>query len=191
MKKIVLLVLMICSYFATFPQELDFIREDVNFKIIDSNFYVEGIYFYKNELDKEVNKNIINPFPIDPMYGFVDSIKVLNLKNNKLDNIVDESQKGILFRVKAEPKEVVKYKISYRHKLNNGKAEYILISMLAWGKPLKQANFKLIVPENLKINSLSYKPDSSVIKNNKKYYYWHKENFVPDRNFVVFFEYED
>ena len=91
----------------------------------------------------------------------------------------------INLEVKAE--SVTMLRIGYTQELLGTRAEYILTSTKAWGQSLKEVNYTLIAPENLQIDSLTYPPDFSNSKSGKTIFYYHKENFMPDRDFKVFF----
>mgnify|MGYP000429280621 FL=1 len=78
-------------------------------------------------------------------------------------------------------------RIGYTQELKGSKAEYILMSTKSWGQSLTEVNYTLITPHDLKVDSLSYPPDFSNDKSGKTIYYYHKENFMPDREFEIFF----
>ncbi|MEA3476126.1 MAG: hypothetical protein U9R23_06790 [Candidatus Cloacimonadota bacterium] len=167
---------------------LEFIREDLSFTIQDSFFCVDGIYYICNVTDKAVNNILYYPFPTDSLYGVVDSVLIYNLTDTIPIKLIKRKENGFSFKISLEPFRVAKYKIFYRQKLYGNKAEYILTTTKYWGKPLQTANFQLEIPKNIKIDSLSYKPDSCYVNQNKKYYFWQKNNFMPNKNFIILFD---
>ena len=46
---------------------------------------------------------------------------------------------------------------------------------------------RLIIPQEMQMDSLSYPPDFSNTKAGKTIYYYHKEMFMPDREFEIYF----
>lgn len=94
-------------------------------------------------------------------------------------------EKGATFKIEIKPEETSKFRISYRQKLLGNRAEYILTTTQSWGRPLEQANYTLIIPNKLSIDSLSYTPDSFETKRDRIIFFWEKENFMPDRNFII------
>ncbi|MBC8527428.1 MAG: hypothetical protein ISS28_03170 [Candidatus Cloacimonetes bacterium] len=167
---------------------LEFIREDVAFTIQDSFFYVDGIYYICNVSDKPVNNMLYYPFPEDSLYGEVDSVLIYNLIDSIPEEIIKRKTTGFFFNVSLEPFRVGKYRIFYKQKLYGNKAEYILTTVKYWRKPLQIANFQLGTSNNIEIDSLSYKPDSSYVGQNKRKYFWYRSNFMPDRNFIILFD---
>jgi len=168
-------------------QNLQFYREDLTFEIKDNFFYVDGIYNFCNNGEKEIQQVLFYPFPVDSIYGVVDSINAFDVNAKTLNIITNIAEKGFYFKIKLQSYGIGKYKISYRQKLLKNKAEYILVTTRKWGKPLERAQFKLITPVGLKIISISYKPDSIKQLNNKMFYYWNKKDFMPDRNMLFYF----
>ena len=186
MKKLSILFIL---FFITdlFPLDLQFFREDLNFEIKDEYFYVDGIYYFRNLKDKEIKKILFYPFPVDTLYGEVDSIRAINVLSDSIDTIIRRNEKGAFFTLEIEPDTTVKYRISYCQKLLGNKAEYILVTTQSWGRPFEQVNYTLTFPKELILDSLSYMPDSLKDIGNKYIFYWYKENFMPDRNFKIHF----
>ncbi len=188
--KIVVFIFFLFSFFAkfSFSQGLQFYKEDLTFEIKDNCFYVDGIYHFCNNSKKEINQVLFYPFPIDSLYGFVDTVFAADLRSGSKNIITNVTEKGAFFNVRIEAYGVSKYHVYYRQKTEKNKAEYILKTTQKWAKPFEKASYKLIVPENLKINSMSYIQDSMRMENGKKIYYWNKTDFMPDKNMEFYFE---
>lgn len=167
---------------------LEFIQEDISFSIQDSFFCVKGIYYICNITDKPVNNILYYPFPVDSLYGIVDSVLIYNLTDTIPVKIIKRKENGFSFKISLEPFRVGKYKIFYRQRLKANKAEYILTTTKHWGKPLQTANFQLEIPNHIKIDSLSFKPDSIYVNHDISKYFWKKTDFMPDRNFIIIFD---
>ena len=171
-----------------FSQGLQFYKEDLTFEIKDHYFYVDGIYHFCNNSNKEINQVLFYPFPIDSLYGAVDTVFAADVKNGSENIFTGKSEKGAFFKIKMDAYGVAKYHIFYRQKVEKNNAEYILKTTQKWGKPFEKASYKLIIPEKLKIISISYIPDSTKTENGKKYFFWNKTDFMPDKNMVFYFE---
>ncbi|MCK4358554.1 MAG: hypothetical protein KAW92_07390 [Candidatus Cloacimonetes bacterium] len=167
---------------------LEFIQEDISFAIQDSFFCVDGIYYICNVTDKPVKNILYYPFPVDSLYGIVDSVFIYNLTDTIPVEIIKRKENGFSFKISLEPFRVGKYKIFYRQKLNGNKAEYILTTTKYWGKPLQIANFKLHIPNHIKIDSLSFEPDSIYVNQDINKYFWQMIDFMPDKNFIIIFD---
>lgn len=187
MIKILAIPLIILATICSRAQSLEFFRQDMVFEIKNDYFYVDGNYFLCNVGNNIADKNLFYPFPSDISYGKVDSVKIVNLETSEQIKFYRNKEMGLYFEVKLNPYSVGKYKIKYRQKLYGNKAEYILITAQAWNKPLEIAYFKLMVPENIKITSISYKTDSVYSSQNKEIYVWKIKDFVPKQNMVIKF----
>ncbi|MCD6112970.1 MAG: DUF4424 family protein [Bacteroidales bacterium] len=171
----------------SYSQNIEFYKEDLSFEIKNNYFYVDGIYHFCNVSDKPLKNILLYPFPQDSAYGHIDSVQIEEIGNKK-NVLIRYNNKNALFKVNLESYGIKKYKIAYRQKLLEQKAEYILTTTQQWNKPFENASYKLIVPKSLEIDSISYKEDSIKIIQDKIYYFWKKKNFMPYKNFIVYFK---
>ena len=186
LKNILISGIFIFSFGQIYAQNLHFYREDITFEIKDQYFYVNGNYYFCNVGNDSIKSLLFYPFPIDSAYGKVDSVNITMVSDssNAIQNI---SQSGAFFVVKIKPYGSNKFNISYRQKLLGKKAEYILLTTKQWGKPFEQVNYKLITHNNIQVQSLSYPADSNYSANKEEIYFWHKKNFMPDKNMIIVF----
>lgn len=187
MRKKTLLLIICFTAVHSYSQNIRFYKENIDFEIKGQYFIVKGFYYFCN-IGKDTTRNIISyPFPTGSDYGKVDSVKVFNV-SDKL-NIKNRIEKtGLSFSLKLGPYATKLFQIVYRQKLAGRKAEYILLTTKQWGRAFEQINYKLTVPDNIKVDSLSYRPDSSYTENNKQLFVWHKKNFMPNKNMIIYFQ---
>ena len=155
--------------------------------IEENYFYVNGLYYFRNTSNKELKQRLIYPFPQDSAYGKVDSLFVINVIDSTITTNMQNGEKGASFTIQIDPDSTAIYRIGYRQELKDKKAEYILTTTQTWGRPFEQVNYKLIFPKELKLDSLSYMPDSLRDENNQFIFFWYKDDFMPDRNFEIHF----
>ena len=161
---------------------VNFVEEYIDFEIDESHFYINGIYTFGNNSEKGIEQQIL--FPFAEKTDAIDSIRITNLSTVK--NVSFKKQeRGVSFAFSLPPKETVELNIFYRQKVGKTNT-YIITSAKSWGKPLKRAVYTLKTPEEMKIASFSYPPDSQKqTASNKWLYLWDKENFTPELEFVV------
>ena len=178
--KIIILLTYSLSYFNSNAQnQVSFFEEYIDFSIDKQHFTINGIYSFCNYSDREINQPILFPFADDVLE--IDSIRVVNLKTSS--NVAfTKSGKYISFVLKIMPKDTVDLNIYYRQKTVSSN-KYIITSTKAWGKPLEKAFYSLTVDKGINIKSFSYQPDS--FKKKKRIYFWKKDNFMPDEDFIV------
>ncbi len=170
-----------------FPLDLQFFREDLSFEIKEDHFYVDGLYYFRNTSNKELKQRLIYPFPQDSAYAKVDSLFVINIIDSTITTNMQNGDKGASFTIQIDPDSTAVYRICYRQELKDKMAEYILTTTQTWSRPFEQVNYKLIFPKELKLDSLSYMPDSLREESNRYIFFCYKENFMPDRNFKIRF----
>lgn len=166
-------------------QDLQFYQEDLDFKVEENYFYVDGLYYFRNPSSKKINRRLFYPFPQDKAYGKVDSIFVINVQDSLVEINLQNNLNGSSFTIHIDPDTTTIYHIGYRQELKETKAEYILTTTQSWGIPFEQINYTLEFPKEFSLDSISYMPDSLREESEKYFFFWHKENFMPDRNFKI------
>ncbi|MBC8415409.1 MAG: DUF4424 family protein [Candidatus Cloacimonetes bacterium] len=186
MKKLSILFIL---FFITdiFSLDLQFFREDLSFEIKEDHFYVDGLYYFRNISNKELKQRLIYPFPQDSAYGKVDSLFMINVIDSTITTNLQIGDKGASFTIQIDPDSTAVYRIGYLQELKDKKAEYILTTTQTWGRPFEQVNYTLTFPKELSLDSISYMPDSLREESNRYIFFWYKENFMPDRNFIIHF----
>ncbi len=187
MKHILIFILLV-SFKLAQAQDLQFYQEDLDFKIEGNYFYVDGLYYFRNTSSKVINRRLFYPFPQDETYGEVDSIFVINLQDSLNEMNLQNNIKGSSFTITIEPDTTAIYRICYRQELKGTKAEYILTTTQTWGSPFEQVNYTLEFPKEFSLDSISYMPDSLREEKEKYIFFWHKEDFMPNKNFEINYE---
>jgi hypothetical protein len=154
-------------------------------KIEKDYFYVTGNYYLRTTGDTSIA--LVYPFPVDPLYGDVDSINIYNMTSGKPIDIHSHKPTGAVFKAGFGEFREIEILIAYRQKLKGNRAEYILESTASWRKPLEKADYQLIVPIGIEINSFSIPPDDLMTTEQETVYYWTKENYMPDVNMIFEF----
>lgn len=181
------IIVIVATASAIHAQEVEFYREDINFTISQSHFTVEGKYHFCNISTDSIRIPIMYPFPLDSLYGDVDSIQVVNLNTGEEMEFTNYRPRGIRFLLVLAPLEIAAYRIAYRQKLNAGRAEYILTTTRHWNKPFEIVNYSLTTPPDIKLDSCSYQPDSVSVSTAENQYFWKKRNFMPQKNMLFWF----
>ena len=183
--KHIIIVILLLSFQLIQAQDLQFYQEDLDFKIEENYFYVDGLYYFRNTSNKEINRRLFYPFPQDKAFGKVDSIFIINVLNPLKETNLQNNLKGSSFTIHIGPDTIAIYRIGYRQELKETKAEYILTTTQTWGIPFEQVNYTLEFPKEFSLDSISYMPDSLREENDKYIFFWHKENFMPEKNFEI------
>lgn len=184
-----ILVLLLFSPFLL-AQSLDFYKEDITFKIDGTEFNVDGIYYFRNHTTREL-RNLIY-FPLSPAcpHDGMDSVKIFDLIDMRPINLIRKAKHGFHFPLEVQALDSAVYRIKYRQAICSDSVRYILKSTLKWGKLLKAATFKLLVPDTLKIKYFSYLPDTTYRFDEFSVYLWQKKDFLPDKDMIFKFERE-
>jgi hypothetical protein len=169
-------------------QRIDFYMEDLNFYLDTNSFEVDGYYYLSNSDTAKTRQLIFYPYPQESGLGIVDTVRVYDeMEKKELLVTPAKDNSGVSFPLTIEGMGFRKIRIFYRQRLEGDHAVYILKTTQNWGKPLSTAVYTLTSPGYIKINALSYPPDSVKPGNDKNVYYWNKKDFFPSEDFRVQF----
>jgi hypothetical protein len=188
MRKTLFLILLtvLQSYSLTVNcQDLQFYREDILFSINEKYVETDALYYFCNVGEKDIQVALFYPFP-DSTMELIDSLVVEDMKTKFVIPYRD-ARSGVFFEIFVKAYGQSGYRVFFRQQLKEEHFRYILNSTATWGKSLEFANYELQMPLTIIPDSLSYSPDTSFIKNNTQYFQWKKMDFMPDRDFEVFF----
>ncbi len=186
MLKYFILVFFISSSFSFQNYNIQFYKETIDFEIDKSGYFkVSGIYYFSNTGNKKLSRSIFYPFPAGKEHSKIDSLTIsCNVKNAV--SSTKQNKQGALFLLTIDKYSALKVHISYRQKIINNRAEYILTTTQKWNRALETADYSLTVPSNLIIDSLSYKAHKSIFQEKKQKYFWSFSDFMPTKNFSIF-----
>lgn len=172
-------VLSVCS-----QDKLKFDEEYLTFEISRNLFQVSGVYLFS--ANDSIEHLILYPFPVERVYGKAFDIFVKDVKTGKsLPFSMAKDSSGIRFRTKVSGSSQLQ--IGYSQVLKSNRAKYILTTTQNWGRPLKFADYKLVVDSGIVITSFSMEPQQKIIQGGKTVYFWQKTDFMPTSDFEVQF----
>lgn len=169
-----------------FGQRAIFFKEDITFRLDGIHFHIEGYYWFANHSEKPVKSEIYYPFPTYAG-AQIDSIRVYNISAGRETGFHQEDKFGISFMLHFASLDTILLQIKYRQKLKADSAVYILQTTRGWGKPLEDAEFKLITPVSVKIKKFSYPPDQSYELEKFRIYRWKWKDFMPTDDMIFCF----
>ncbi|MGA2822702.1 MAG: hypothetical protein ABSE72_04170 [Bacteroidales bacterium] len=182
--------LLFLSYLALFcfqTQErppVSFTEEYIEFRLRETTFTVNGIYYFVNNTANIVSKEISYPFPV-PMFD-IDSVHVFDIEQGRFLGF-EKLRQAVVFRLNILPDDTVKLNIFYREKGVKDTVKYILTTTKNWGEPLKKAEYTFETERYRKIRSFNYPPDKTSHHNDQQLYFWNRKNFLPEKDFIVIF----
>jgi hypothetical protein len=171
--------------FCVSGQGFRFYKENITMKIEKDYFHVTGIYYLKSDGNK--SEVLVYPYPVDSLYGTVDSICIYSMTSNTIikPNKTDRDKTVFTLGFGHNPDQDIQ--ISYRQKLLGNRAEYILKSTIGWREPLDQANYQLIVQSGMLITRFSIPPQDSIVTGQERVYLWKKHDYMPSENLIFDF----
>lgn len=184
---VVLLMMASQSYSQSVSQSVSFYREDLDFRLSEYMFEVDGWYYFRNNTNKEISQIMIYPFPDTLKYGEILYVRVSG-RNDTTSQPVKQSKFGATFMLHIAPYDTTSYRISYGQRNKCNEARYIITTTKSWGERFKKASYNLKIMPEISLETTSIKPDSVVQKSDCTYYYWYRENFMPDTDFLFNFK---
>jgi hypothetical protein len=166
-------------------QDLQFYREDILFTIDGYSAQTDAKYYFCNVGEKDIRMSLFYPFPGNTL-ELIDSLVITETFSDSLI-AYRRAASGIFFEISVKAYGTSAYRVYFRQKLLENHFKYILTSTSAWGRPMDYAKYELLLPSPLEIDSLSISPDTSFRENKMFHYRWKKVDYMPDRDFEVFF----
>jgi hypothetical protein len=185
MYRVLLLFTINFSLFTLHAQDVSFYKENITMKLEKDYLFVTGSYYLKTTGAKSIL--LVYPFPVDSLYGEVDSVFFFNITSDKQIDPLSIKKEAAIFKAEFGEADEILVLVSYRQKLLGNRAEYILQTTAGWHKPLEQADYQLIVPAGLEIEKFSIQPDESIDTGKERIYYWSEINYMPPDNLVFEF----
>jgi hypothetical protein len=167
-------------------QDISFFKEELKFQLKPDKFEVDGLYYFRNRGDEEIQQMMFYPFPDIEKYGEISFIEIRK-ESDTVSQIATVSKKGSLFKMFIDPNGESVYHIRYSQQLKSNRAKYIITTTQQWGFEFEQADYILEFQNDLQIDTLSIKPDSIIQQMNYTQYIWHRENFMPEEDFIFWF----
>ena len=186
-KKLILFIITLSILSSSFCQIPEFFQEDLFFVLDDSEMRVAGDYYFYNPHQRPLRMTMYYPFPQEYFMGKVTDVYAFDWSNIFENRLARYNQKAGMVLLSIYPKETRILRIGYTQEIKSNKAMYILTTTAAWGKPFQQAYYELHVPFDIKVDSISYVPDKIQQVGGLYIYIFERKNFMPDRDFVVYF----
>ena len=163
---------------------LQFEKEKIRIKISEDEYRLVGDYYFNNSDAKVIRQKIFYPIIKNLHLPFPHFFKVTNVLKNQTVSFT-KAKNGISFWIEIPPFSKAVYRVEYQQKALNKKLEYILTTTSKWGKPLKSAEFLIVISLNCELEHISIPFDSESEDSKTKSYFIHKKNFNPQKNLII------
>jgi hypothetical protein len=165
--------------------QLKFDEEYLTFELSRHLFQVSGVYLFSAK--DSIEYPILYPFPVDRVYGKAFGIFVKDVKTRK-DIPYTMAKDSTYIRFGTIVSGSSQLLIGYSQVLESNCAKYILTTTQNWNKPLKIADYQLVVDSGIVITSFSMEPQKRIVQGGKTIYFWQKKDFMPLTDFEVQFK---
>jgi hypothetical protein len=185
-RQLLFFFLFLCSDFVV-GQRIEFFKEELVFTLDSSFFSVNGDYFFRNPSNSDLNFRIFYPVSKTSGYSAIDTILIYDVTKPDHPLRVEIKDSVASFSLSFLPFSEKCVKIYYKQHHNGSRARYILLTTQKWQKPLELAKYSLITSKNISISHFSISPDRSEDFGETRLYFWNRQQFMPDRDFVIDF----
>jgi len=168
---------------------VDFFKEEITIKVIDSSAVISGIYYFRNESSADSSIRILFPFFVDSLSLFPHEIYPY-LRNDGVSMTLPyrKAHNAIRFAIPFGDDSVTVWQLDYVQRIKSQHVRYILASTKTWHKPLQTATYKVEMPVGASNVVIWPEPDSIIKMNDTQIFWSHRENFMPDRDLEIFWE---
>jgi hypothetical protein len=157
-----------------------FNKEYIKVKIIaPDTIEVQGMYWFVNTGADNTETVIYYPFPVDTTSLYPHAIELQNGDKSK-SIVYQKLPKGIEWNMSFPIHGNDSVFVMYRQKVKKGSGYYIVSTTKCWDRPLKTADFTILVPKMFTLTFWTFTADSLQMKNDMLVYNSHFESFYPD-----------
>jgi hypothetical protein len=169
------------------PQDADLFRENVSMNLDTAHYTVVGEYYFRNPLSRQVSQTVFYPYRFERQTTKVDTLSIYDLSDNTYLKPKRKMTTGVYFLLDMNKFEEKKVRISYTQDHDGQTVTYILASARYLPKPITIGTYRLKVTNKIEIDSCSLKPDNTESINNVTLLQWHKTNFKPTQDLIIYF----
>ncbi len=174
-------------------RQVEFFKEEITMTITDSTSSISGVYYFRNNTEKDKPLAVAFPFYIDGVSHYPHEIRAYAVDGDDtltIETEVLEGQNAIRMRIPMKPEKVTVWYLDYSQRIESDYARYILTSTSAWGKPLEEATYRFNIPADYRIIEIWPKADkASRVKPNLEIW-CEKIDFMPDQDMRIFWDRE-
>jgi hypothetical protein len=164
--------------------DIRFEGEHIRVVLKTASVRVEGTYFFRNPHPTRFKVPLFYPFPIDSLHPWPTDIVVHSQEGDTLE-YSRPREGGILFRVDIPALGLATVTVVYEQPTLDGSACYILTTTGEWKRPLARADFEVIVPPAIELESMSYEVERVVDTPDGRAHRFGRENFMPKKDLCV------
>jgi hypothetical protein len=158
------------------PPPIDFFKEDVTIGVLDARVEVAGVYYFRNLTNVGKRIKFYYPFPVDSNHHFPDSIS--------LGDPYEKDSAGIYFWLSIGPYSIDSFSITYEQKIREPFFMYITTTTKKWKRSIKEANFTIVAPETLAINT-NYAFSKATASDGYRHYSILMKGFFPEEDLII------
>jgi len=164
---------------------LSFETEQLVFWLEPGVWRMEGNFGFANFGGTPLRQQILFPIPSDSLQSIAYDVSVSLGADNKPLQITNINEQGFWFELVLPEYSFDLVHISYTQHLYGNTASYILLSALAWNKPLRYVSYTLHADPILQLSSLPFSNPRSAVTEEWNTYQWEFYDFTPRTNFDV------
>lgn len=166
-------------------QSLRFVAEEIRFRLCGDTVQVDGIYEFVNPESHSIRTTLNYPFP--EMMPFPDSLLAIQMDRQDTLTMIRKDH-AVLFTVQIPEKQSTRLFVRYRQPVPGRSFTYLLSTTRTWQRPLEAAAYTVIIPQTVRLTSLSLDYDRVYEKEDQWIYVIEKSGFMPENEFTFSWE---
>lgn len=184
-----LIIVTILSFacFQGMPQDANLTREHVTMKLDSAHFVVSGEYYFRNPLNHPVSQTVFFPYQFEKQTTKVDTLSIYDVSDNVTLKPKKKMSNGVFFLLNLDKNEEKQVRVNYSQDHDGQSATYILSSARYLPTPIILGTYNLTVSNKIEIDSFSMKPENTGNMQDWTIYKWHRANFKPSRDLIIYF----
>jgi len=177
-----------------FPSQsfgVEFFKEEIILEVDDGQACITGVYYFRNNTDRELQMPVVFPFYVDSLCAYPDQIEAAV--------ITEEGKTGLSYarlaerdmislRIPIKAGGITSWRLTYQQELGANRAVYIITTTAAWKKPLEEATYYFIAPDSFSNIQTWPLPDTIYIEDGRHVFKSVRYDFMPQRDMEITWE---
>lgn len=170
-----------------------FDQERIDVEVEGGLIHVHGVYHYQNASRLPALLTLATPFPVDTDHPAPEAFALAEVdeggrvvKELELRGPQEAPRVRLLFR----PRQGKWIQLDYWQATRSQEGRYILTTTRAWGRPICQAAFRLLLPAECYLTHSNYPVAGIPGVNRARVYAFSRANFSPDQDWKFSWERE-
>ncbi len=181
---LITMLVIVSTKHAHAEKPVKFYKEETTITLQEGSIQVQGLYFFENRSDFELDVSITYPFQVNTAQSFPENITLLDPRDPLP---YEKTETGIQWSQYFEPSSIETVHVAYTQTVQQKQATYVLTRKF-WNEKVDKIYLIIKAPLSFQNVSISIEPDTSKTDEITQFFYITKRYFKANQNLTISWE---